>query len=155
MFDLCRHRVVLLNIKVLSDELLCPAVMIVVDIVVEVHVRETERTLRTEEAQTVLARTPLKEMILFSSQVIVPRAWRTIRDEVGCRNTIIEFDHDRSRILDLITANRVTRSSINARDLHASGVVQIVDIVDRVDRGTDRHPFSCAIPHPNSYKVSQ
>ena len=72
-------------------------------------------------------------MILFSSQVIVPRTWRTIRDEVGCRNTIIEFDHDRSRILDLITANRVTRSSINARDLHTSGVVQIVDIVHRVD----------------------
>lgn len=65
MFDLCRHRVVLLNIEVLSDELLCPAVMIVVDIVVKVHVRETERTLRTEEAQTVLARTPLKEMILI------------------------------------------------------------------------------------------
>lgn len=72
-------------------------------------------------------------MILFSSQVIVPRAWRTIGNEVGCRNTIIEFDHDRSRILDLITANRVTRSSINARNLHASGVVQIVDIVDRID----------------------
>ena len=143
MLDLCCHWVVLLDIEVLSNELLCPAVMIVIDIVIEIHVRETERTLRAEEAQAVLARTPLEEMILFSSQVIVPRTWRTIRDEVGCRNTIIEFDHDRSRILDLITANRVTRSSINAHDLHASGVVQIVDIVDRVDEERTATLFVC------------
>ena len=137
MLELSSHRIVLLNVEVLVLDGLQPTVGVVV-LIVQIHVREAERTLGAEYAHAVFARAHGEESVLLGCQVIVPRTRGAIGYKVASSYAALILNNSGYGVLNFVTSNGVAGCSVYLGGLHSCYEVQIVEVVDSVDQKRPR-----------------